>query len=81
MSVQLASVGIQKVATRAAMAAITASSDGDSTYLTESGREGTFIWSSSDHSTDVTNDPQQGIYIAPSSDTTGASGAWVRADQ
>jgi len=42
------------------------------------GGEGTFIWSSADHSTDVTNDPQQGVFVAPSADTTGASGAWVR---
>ena len=46
--------------------------------LTESSREGTFVWSSANNSANVTADPQQGVYVAPASDTTGASGAWVR---
>jgi hypothetical protein len=46
--------------------------------LTESGREGVFVWSSSNHSADVTNDPSQGIYVPRSSDATGATGSWVR---
>jgi hypothetical protein len=50
-------------------------------YLKESGREGTFVWSSANNATNVTNDPNQGIYVAPASDTTGASGAWIRADR
>jgi hypothetical protein len=49
-----------------------------SRYLRESGREGLFVWSSANNATNVTNDPQQGVYVAPASDTTGASGAWVR---
>jgi len=47
-------------------------------YLTEAGREGLFQWSGSNLSAKVTADPYQGLYIAPSSTTTGASGAWVR---
>ncbi|TDN82967.1 hypothetical protein [Stakelama pacifica] len=43
-----------------------------------SGRFGTFIFRYADLSSLVTADPDQGICIAPSSDTTGASGAWVR---
>jgi hypothetical protein len=46
--------------------------------LSEINREGIFVFDSSDHSAHVTADPNQGIYIAPTSDTTGASGAWVR---
>lgn len=42
------------------------------------GYQGQFIWNSSDNSTNVTNDTQQAIFVAPSSDTTGASGAWKR---
>jgi hypothetical protein len=42
------------------------------------GGGGTFIWDSSDLSTEVTADTESGIYVAPTSDTTGASGAWVR---
>ncbi len=48
-------------------------------YLRETGRSGFFSWSSDDNSANVTNDPQQGIYVAPSTDATGFSGAWVRA--
>lgn len=46
--------------------------------LYESGREGVFRWNSSNLSTAITADPQQGIYVAPSSDTSGSTGAWVR---
>ncbi|WP_445621350.1 hypothetical protein ACUN8C_05960 [Kushneria sp. Sum13] len=42
------------------------------------GGDGYFVFSSDDQSVNVTNDPSEGIYVAPSSDTTGASGAWVR---
>lgn len=42
-------------------------------------RLGKFEFDSSDLSASVSSDPLQGIYIAPSSDPTGASGAWVRA--
>jgi len=47
-------------------------------YLTESGREGMFAFSSANLAAKVTSDPNQGIYVAPASDVTGASGAWVR---
>lgn len=49
-----------------------------SAYLREAGREGVFVWSSANNATNVTNDPNQGVYVPPSSDTTGASGCWVR---
>lgn len=42
------------------------------------GGEGMFRWDSSDLSAEVTADTQSGIYVAPNSDATGASGAWVR---
>lgn len=42
------------------------------------GGGGVFYWDSSDLSTEVAEDTQSGIYVAPSSDLTGASGAWVR---
>jgi hypothetical protein len=48
-------------------------------YLSEAGREGAFQWDASNLSTKVTADAQQGIYLPPTSDTSGASGAWVRA--
>lgn len=68
---------LQKVATRTAMKTL----DGSkhlAVYLMEAGREGTFQWDSSDLSAKVTADTAEGIYVAPSIDTTGASGAWVR---
>jgi hypothetical protein len=41
-------------------------------------RFGTFRFNNSDLSTKVSEDLLQGIYIAPSSETSGSSGAWVR---
>jgi hypothetical protein len=41
-------------------------------------RAGLFEFDPSDLSAQVTADAQQGLYIAPSSDATGASGAWAR---
>lgn len=65
------------VATRAAQAAIAATA-GVTRYLAESGREGSFVFDASDLSALVAADTAQGLYVAPSSDDTGASGAWVR---
>lgn len=42
------------------------------------GGGGVFRWDSSDLSTSVTDDTLSGVYVAPDSDATGASGAWVR---
>lgn len=50
-------------------------------YLAEGGRAGWFQWSSANQSAGVTLDPSQGVYVASSSDPTGASGAWVRVNQ
>lgn len=63
-------------ATRTVLAGLNTS--GGPAYLTEAGREGTFVFDSSNLSALVTIDTAQGIYVAPASDTTGASGAWVR---
>lgn len=46
--------------------------------LLEAGRKGLFTWQSGDQSANVTADPAQGVYVAPTSASTGASGAWVR---
>ncbi|MDQ3023222.1 MAG: hypothetical protein M3R04_02375 [bacterium] len=66
------------VATRTALAVLPSPAAGDAVYLTESGREGVFVFSSANLSTQVTADTQQGVYVAPTSASTGASGAWVR---
>lgn len=47
-------------------------------WLNEVGREGWFKWDSSNLSARITADTRQGVYVAPTTDTTGASGAWVR---
>jgi len=46
--------------------------------LTEAGREGIFAFDGSNLSAQVAADRMQGLYVAPASDPTGASGAWVR---
>ena len=44
----------------------------------DASRGGLFVWTAGDQSTNVTNDPGEGVYVPPSSDATGASGAWKR---
>jgi hypothetical protein len=51
---------------------------GFSAVVTDIAHGGTFIWNASNLSMQVANNPGQGTYVPPSSDTTGASGAWVR---
>jgi hypothetical protein len=46
--------------------------------LEEGGRSGIFVFKSENLSSFVSADTQEGIYVAPASDLTGASGAWVR---
>lgn len=45
---------------------------------TGDGGEGDFVFRSGDKSTEVAGDPLSGIWVAPASDATGASGAWER---
>jgi hypothetical protein len=67
------------IVSRTAMAALaTMTEKSQPLFLTEVGREGTFIFVDDDLTAKVTSDPEQGIYVAPDSDTSGASGAWVR---
>lgn len=46
--------------------------------LGEPGRQGVFAFVEGDLSRDVRSDPMQGIHVAPRTDATGRSGAWVR---
>lgn len=64
----------------AALAALDASKAGTA-FLQQEGRAGNFTWDASDLSAEVAADSAQGIYVAPNSDVTGASGAWVRVVQ
>ncbi len=49
-------------------------------FLTEPGRRGNFVFLSGNMSALVAADPQEGVSVAPSTDRTGASGAWLRTD-
>jgi len=53
-------------------------SNNSAIVLTDPNIGGIFYWNSSNLSSQVTADTQNGIYVPPNSDTTGASGAWVR---
>lgn len=72
----LAAVTIPAYASKADIAALPTS--GGHIILRESGCEGVFAWTPGDLSAKVPADPLQGLYIAPSSEPTGVSGAWVR---
>lgn len=68
--------GAPVAATRAVLASTLPATP--AVMLAEAGREGTFMFDSSNLAAKVSADPKQGLYVAPASDTTGASGAWVR---
>ena len=69
---------LARAANRAALQALTPGGSVLNRWLAESGREGLFQWDASDLSAEVTADTAQALYVPPASDTTGASGAWVR---
>jgi hypothetical protein len=71
---------------RTAMAA-QAGTAGANAYLSEAGREGEFVWKTaatilSEYGVAATSlvssDAQQGLFVPPTSGSSGASGAWVR---
>ena len=62
-----------------ALKAITGGGEGVNTVLvTDRSRGGEFYWRSGDRSSLVSSDPQEGIFVPPASDVTGASGCWER---
>lgn len=64
------------VATRTALKALDSTKD-TTAILTESGREGTFIWRAGDYSTLITADIGEGIYIKANA-ISSSVGAWER---
>lgn len=68
---------LQRIATRAALT-VALSVVSPVIRLTEAGTGGDFAFNGANMSVQVAADPQQGLYIPPPSDPTGASGAWVR---
>lgn len=78
------SLGVaSQVASLAALKALAIPS-GTQTAITQyrttagDGGGGTWVWRSGDQSANVSADTQSGVWAAPNSDTTGASGAWQR---
>lgn len=55
-----------------------APANGETAYLAQDGRAGVFVFNATNLSTKVSIDTPEGIYVAPSSTPSGASGAWVR---
>ncbi len=66
------------IATRILLANAIVSFPGNTAYLSERGREGQFVFDASDLAAEVATDPRQGVYVAPATDPSGHSGAWVR---
>lgn len=64
-------------ATRSDLAQVLDPTNGMTLAVSEPGREGVFVFDVSDLSAQVAADTEQGIYVAPSINPTGASGAWV----
>lgn len=69
---------VARAANRAALAAIVGAAAGMARQLTESGREGMFVFEGANLAAEVANDvAQQGIYVPPAA-ADGSTGAWVR---
>ena len=75
--VDQAGAGLGAAGNRSELAARDGSSAGRA-FLAETGRAGNFTFDPSDLSARVSADPAQGIYVAPATDASGATGAWVR---
>lgn len=71
-----ASVNIRNVATRTALKALNTAVT-TLAFLSESGREGNFKWTSGDYSAQITADTAEGIFIKADS-IASTAGAWVR---
>lgn len=73
----LGSPNINSVASIIDLERLTGTS-GQCIYLSEPGRSGVFIFDQSNLASAITSDPEKGVYIAPSGDPRGSSGAWIR---
>lgn len=75
---ELAGRDVIRTADRIALKALDGTKTPVAVIYAEGGRSGMFAFAGADLSAQVTADALEGIYIAPASDDTGASGAWVR---
>lgn len=66
------------IATAESVATLRELTPGGATVLTQAGREGLFLFDPGNLADEVAADTASAIYVAPSSDPTGVSGAWVR---
>lgn len=69
-------LGASAVATRTALKAVDTTIQTVAT-LTEAGREGTFVWTAGNYSTQIAADTQEGIYVKANA-VASSAGAWVR---
>jgi len=67
----------QPVAGYAALKALTAGLH-SSVIVEDALRGGVFVWRTGDQSSEITADTGEGVWVPPTSDATGASGAWQR---
>lgn len=67
---------VPMVATRTALKAIDTTRV-TTAYLTESGREGTFVWRSGNYATQIAADTSEGVYVKATAIASSA-GSWVR---
>ena len=72
-----AGTGMAAAASRVELAAMDGAAAGR-IFLAEGNRAGSFVFDPSNLSAKVAADPNQGVFVAPASAPTGASGAWVR---
>jgi hypothetical protein len=78
LGITLTSATGQSVSTLGALAALSSPVNHQVAFLSQSARAGMFEFDSSNLSAYVAADTAQGVYVAPASATSGASGAWVR---
>lgn len=64
--------------TRAEIKTFSGMSEGKQVYLSERGKIGLWVFRAGSHTAEVTSDPFGGLWLAPASAPTGASGAWER---
>jgi hypothetical protein len=70
--------GVRTVASIAALAALSVPVSGSVVSVTDLAQGGSFVWNPANLSMQVANNPGSGIYVAPASNPTGVSGAWIR---
>lgn len=78
-------VGAQRLSTKATLAGLSFANAASIERAYTLGRDskndlggGMFVWQSGNQSANVTADPEEGMWVPPTADASGASGAWER---